>query len=109
MEARTNDASTLSLLRPTLVSTALFILVTGLAYPLLTTGVAQVLFPSQAQGSLIEHDGKMVGSSLIGQQFTEARYFHPRPSVTTVTGGASQSPTTRRRAPAPITAQRTGR
>lgn len=92
MEARTNDASTLSLLRPTLVSTALFILVTGLAYPLLTTGVAQVLFPSQAQGSLIEHDGKVIGSSLIGQQFTAARYFHPRPSVTTVTGGDKPEP-----------------
>jgi potassium-transporting ATPase KdpC subunit len=92
VEARTNDASIRSLLRPTLVSTALFILVTGLAYPLLTTGVAQVLFPSQAQGSLIEHDGKVIGSSLIGQQFTEARYFHPRPSVTTVTGGGKPEP-----------------
>ena len=92
IEARTNDASILSLLRPTLVSTALFIFVTGLAYPLLTTGVAQVLFPSQAQGSLIERDGKVIGSSLIGQQFTEARYFHPRPSVTTVTGGDKPEP-----------------
>jgi K+-transporting ATPase ATPase C chain len=92
VETRTNAASTLELLRPTLVSTVLFILLTGLAYPLLTTGVAQVLFPSQAQGSLIERDGNVIGSSLIGQQFTESRYFHPRPSVTTVTGGDKPEP-----------------
>ncbi|GEM88282.1 potassium-transporting ATPase subunit KdpC [Meiothermus granaticius] len=71
-----------SLWRPALMITLLLWLLTGLAYPLLTTAVAHVLFPYQAQGSLLRKEGKVVGSRLIGQAFTSPRYFHPRPSAT---------------------------
>jgi len=71
------------LLRPVLASSVLFMLVTGIAYPLATTGVAQLLFRSQAQGSLVERQGTVVGSAVIGQDFTKPIYFHPRPSATT--------------------------
>ncbi len=71
--------------RPVLVSAVFFMLVTGLAYPLATTGVANLLFPDQAQGSLIIKDGRAVGSRLIGQYFTKPEYFHGRPSVTSGT------------------------
>ncbi|MET0331594.1 MAG: potassium-transporting ATPase subunit KdpC, partial [Dyella sp.] len=71
----------------------LMTVITGLAYPLLVTGLARVLFPAQADGSLIEQSGKPVGSSLIGQQFTDPKYFWGRPSATSpqANNGASSS------------------
>ena len=69
-------------LRPALVLFVLLSLITGLAYPLLVTGVAQLAFPAQANGSLILKDGKAVGSTLIGQPFAEPKHFWGRPSAT---------------------------
>jgi K+-transporting ATPase ATPase C chain len=69
-------------LRPALVLFVLFSVLTGLIYPLAMTGIAQLVFPAKANGSLIEKDGKVVGSSLIGQNFTDAKYFWTRPSAT---------------------------
>src|SRR5262245_46754467 len=68
--------------RPALVMIVLMTLLLGLAYPLAMTGLANAVFPSEAQGSLLMKDGQVVGSSLVGQSFTSERYFHGRPSAT---------------------------
>lgn len=71
-----------NILRPAIVMFAVLTLVTGVAYPLVVTGAAQSLFPAQAGGSLIQRDGKVVGSSLIGQNFSDPKNFWGRPSAT---------------------------
>ena len=76
----------LSLIRPAIVSMAFFTLLLGLAYPLLITGVGQAAFPKQANGSLVVEGGKVVGSALVGQNFAEPRYLHPRPSAAGANG-----------------------
>lgn len=81
------------IVRPVLVSAALFMVVTGLAYPLATTGVANLLFHDQATGSLLERGGQTVGSSQIGQYFTRPEYFHGRPSATSGTDPKDPSKT----------------
>jgi len=68
-------------LRPAIVALAVFTVLLGIVYPLVTTAVAQVAFPHEADGSLIERDGVVVGSELIGQSFTAPEYFHSRPSA----------------------------
>ena len=87
-------------LRPALVLLVLLSLITGLAYPLLVTGIAQTVFPAQANDSLIEHDGNALGSSLIGQPFADPKYFWARPSATAPfannsasSGGSNLGPT----------------
>jgi len=85
--------------RPAIVVTLVLILITGVIYPGLVTGVAQLLFPRQANGSLITANGKVIGSELIGQQFARADYFHSRPSAAgngyddTLSSGSNKGPT----------------
>jgi K+-transporting ATPase ATPase C chain len=81
------------LIRNSLVMLLLMTVITGAAYPLVATGLAQVLFPAQANGSLVTKDGKAIGSSLIGQSFTEPKYFWGRPSATSpmANNGASST------------------
>ena len=71
----------LNQLRPAIMSVLAITALTGLVFPLVVTGISKVVFPHQANGSLIEQDGKVVGSSLIGQPFSKPEYFHPRPSA----------------------------
>jgi K+-transporting ATPase ATPase C chain len=87
----TQSRSLVSLLRPSILVSLWLCLLTGLAYPLLTTGIANVLFPYQAQGSLITVHGTVIGSELIGQNFTRPDYFHPRPSATTTTDNTGKT------------------
>jgi potassium-transporting ATPase KdpC subunit len=96
----TGDTIMLKEIRPAILVLVLLTLITGLAYPLAMTAIAGVIFPKQAEGSLIEKDGKVIGSALIGQEFKDAKYFHGRPSATSAPDPADATKTV----PAPYNA-----
>jgi len=91
-------------IRPAIVFVIALTLITGVVYPFAITGIAQVVFPYKAQGSLVERDGKVVGSALIGQEFTSDAYFHGRPSATTAPDPNDSTKTV----PAPYNAANSG-